>query len=161
AAPRLLVLIGSGEMRPQMARVHRSVIAKLTSAGGGGPVRAALLDTPYGFQENAGSLSDDALDFFGRRLGVDGHLASLPRADEDAVSRETAYARIREADFVFSGPGSPSYALAQWSATEVPTLFADKLMSGGALVMASAAALTLGRFTAPIYEIFKAGEDPR
>lgn len=145
-----------------MARVHRSVIARLTDARGtAGPIRAALLDTPYGFQENADALSDEALDFFGRRLGLDASLASLRRADADAVSRETAYARVREADFVFSGPGSPSYALAQWSATEVPTLLAEKLLTGGALVVASAAALTLGRFTAPIYEIFKAGEDPR
>jgi cyanophycinase-like exopeptidase len=155
------VIIGSGEMRPQMARVHRAVIARLAAARRGGQVRAAILDTPYGFQENADSLGADALDFFGRRLGMDASLASLRRADEDAVVKETAYARIREADFVFSGPGSPSYALGHWSATEVPTLFADKLLSGGALVVASAAALTLGRVTAPIYEIFKAGEDPR
>lgn len=160
--PRILVLIGSGEMAPQMARVHRSVIARLASARErGSPVRAAVLDTPYGFQENADALSSDALDFFGRRLGLDAGVASLRRADGDAVSRETAYARVREADFVFSGPGSPSYALSQWASTELPTLFADKLLSGGALVMASAAALTLGRLTAPIYEIYKAGEDPR
>ena len=43
----------------------------------------------------------------------------------------------------------------------MPTLFADKLLTGGALVVASAAALTLGRLTVPIYEIYKAGEDPR
>ena len=162
ALPRLLVIIGSGEMAPQMARVHRSIISRLAAARGKGTaVRAAVLDTPYGFQENAEALSAEALDFFGRRLALDVSIASLLRADADAVSREVAYARIRGADFVFSGPGSPSYALAQWSATEVPTLFADKLLNGGALVVASAAALTLGRFTAPIYEIYKAGEDPR
>jgi hypothetical protein len=161
--PRILVLIGSGEMAPQMARVHRSVIAKLHNAGAErkGPVRAAVLDTPYGFQENADALSADAIDFFGRRLGMDARLATLRRADLDAVQREMAYAVVRDADFVFSGPGSPSYALGQWSATEMPTLFADKLITGGALDMASAAALTLGRFTAPIYEIYKAGDDPR
>jgi hypothetical protein len=160
--PRLLVIIGSGEMRPQMARVHRSVVARLADARGTTePIRAAVLDTPYGFQENADALNDEALDFFGRRLGLDASIASIPRADGDPVAREAAYARVRDADFVFSGPGSPSYALGQWSATEVPTLFAEKLLDGGALVMASAAALTLGRFTAPIYEIYKAGEDPR
>ncbi len=160
--PRLLVIIGSGEMATQMARVHRSVISRLAMARQTGvPVRAAVIDTPYGFQENAPALSAEALDFFGRRMGLDVILASLLRADTDAVSRETAYARVRDADFVFSGPGSPSYALSQWSATEMPTLFADKLLKGGALIMASAAALTLGRLTAPIYEIFKAGEDPR
>ena len=124
--PRLLVIIGSGEMAAQMARVHRYVIGRLAAARDNGTaVRAAVIDTPYGFQENADALSADALDFFGRRLGMDAGLATLRRADADVVARETAYARVREADFVFSGPGSPTYALAQWSATEMPTLFAD------------------------------------
>jgi cyanophycinase-like exopeptidase len=158
----MLVLIGSGEMRPQMARVHRSVMSRLAvERAPGEAVRAAVVDTPYGFQENAATLSEEALDFFGRRLGMDAQLAALPRGDLEPVAREKAYATIRASDFVFSGPGSPSYALGQWTATDIPTLFVDKLLNGGALVMASAAALTLGRLTAPIYEIYKAGEDPR
>jgi hypothetical protein len=160
--PRFLVLIGSGEMAAQMARVHRQVIGRIAATlEPHERVAAAIIDTPYGFQENAESLSAEALDFFGRRMGLEANLASLLRADADAVVRENAYARVREAQFVFSGPGSPSYALTQWSATELPSLFADKLLNGGALVFASAAALTLGRFTAPIYEIYKAGDEPR
>jgi cyanophycinase-like exopeptidase len=158
--PRVLVLIGSGEMAPQMGRVHRSVISALSAGSASGAVTAAVIDTPYGFQENAAAISADALDYFGRRLGLVATLASLPRADVDILVREQAYASLRAADLVFSGPGSPSYALSQWSSTEIPTIFADKLLSGGALVLASAAALTVGRFSAPIYEMYKAGEDP-
>jgi len=159
--PRLLVIIGSGEMATQMRRVQRSVIDTLAAAHDAPrPVRGTVVDTPYGFQENAAALSADALDFFGRRLGLDTTLAAMPRSDGDVLAREVAYARIREAEFVFSGPGSPTYALSQWSRSEIPTLFADKLVTGGALVVASAAALTLGRLTAPVYEIYKAGEDP-
>ena len=159
--PRLLVIIGSGEMAPQMGRVQRSVISALAAAHDvPRPVRGTVVDTPYGFQENADALSAEALDFFGRRLGLDMTLAAMPRSDGDLLTREAAYARIREAEFVFSGPGSPSYALSQWSQSEIPTLFAEKLIDGGALVVASAAALTLGRLTAPVYEIYKAGEDP-
>lgn len=159
--PRLLVIIGSGEMAPQMGRVQRSVISALAAAHDvPRPVRGTVVDTPYGFQENADALSAEALDFFGRRLGLDVTLAAMPRSDGDLLTREAAYARIREAEFVFSGPGSPSYALSQWSQSEIPTLFAEKLIDGGALVVASAAALTLGRLTAPVYEIYKAGEDP-
>ena len=159
--PRLLVIIGSGEMAPQMRRVHRSVIDTLAAAHDAPrPVRGTVVDTPYGFQENAAALSADALDFFSRRLGLDTTIAGMPRSDGDVLSREAAYARIREAEFVFSGPGSPTYALSHWSQSEIPTLFADKLVTGGALVVASAAALTLGRLTAPVYEIYKAGKDP-
>src|SRR5213079_2195859 len=53
----------------------------------------------------------------------------------------------------------PSYALRQWQCTRVPELLADKLREGGAVVFASAAALTLGRLTVPVYEIYKVGGD--
>jgi cyanophycinase-like exopeptidase len=181
AEPRLLVIIGSGEMTPRMARVQRAIAARLVdgdgrAAGdvgrvaGDGPaaaaeaghrrVRAAVIDTPYGFQSNADALSAAALDFFSRRLGLDTEIASYRRADGDALTRETALARIRAADFVFSGPGSPSYALRQWSGSGIPQLLVDKLATRGAISFASAAALTLGRFSVPVYEIYKAGADP-
>jgi hypothetical protein len=146
-------------MAPQMARVHRTVI-KALRASPTSPVPAAVIDTPFGFQENADSLSMELLDFFGRRLGLDVALASMRRSDSDILAREQAYATIREAAFVFSGPGSPSYAAAQWSASEVPTLLAEKLVGGGAVVLASAAAATFGRLTVPVYEIYKGGADP-
>ena len=57
AAARFLVLIGSGELAPQMARVHRAVIKALRESSTGGKVQAAVIDTPFGFQENADALS--------------------------------------------------------------------------------------------------------
>lgn len=159
--PRILVLIGSGETAAQMARVHRWVITRLARAAGQGvQLRAAVIDTPYGFQENADSLSAELVDFFRRRLGLDASLASLRRVDGDAIARESAYEVVRDAQFVFAGPGSPSYALKQWAASDMPQIFADKLEIGGAVVLASAAALTIGAFTPPIYEIYRVGEDP-
>ena len=161
---RILVLIGSGELAPPMAKVHREVMRMLAGEGTGvrrrPALQAAIVDTPYGFQSNADALSAELVGFFGGRLGLHATLASLRRSDGDLVGRETALARIREADFVFSGPGSPSYAVRHWAGGPVPQLFADKLLGGGALVMASAAAATLGRLTMPVYEIYKSGEDP-
>ena len=159
--PRELVLIGSGEMGPRMARVERGVIARLAAARGVEPsaIRVAVIDTPYAFQANAEALSEAALDYFSRRLNVTAEIAAYRRAD-DPLSRERSVAAIRDADLVFSGPGSPSYALRHWSGGSFAELLAAKLNTGGALVAASAAALTLGRFTAPIYEMYKAGLDP-
>jgi hypothetical protein len=37
----------------------------------------------------------------------------------------------------------------------------ERLRFGGAITFASAAALTLGAFSAPVYEIYKVGEEPR
>lgn len=158
--PRLLVLIGSGEMAAPMTRGHRQIADRLAGEGRrAGAVRATVIDTPYGFQSNADALTAGLIDFFGRRVGMATTLASFRHSD-DELAAATAFARIREADFVFAGPGSPSYALRQWSGTPIADLFSNKLREGGALVLASAAALTVGRLTVPVYEIYKAGEDP-
>ena len=157
ALPRILTIMGSGETTPTMARAHRAVLDRL----GERPVQAVLLDTPYGFQENAGDISDRALDYFRDTVGNPFTIATFRSAEVDPLVRATALAHIRSARLVFAGPGSPSYALRQWQGTEVPRLLAEKLAGGGAVTMASAAALTLGRFTIPVYEIYKAGEAPR
>jgi hypothetical protein len=157
AVPRILTIMGSGETTPTMARVHRLVLDRL----GERPVPAVVLDTPYGFQENAEEITDRAVDYFRTTVGAPFSIASFRSADADAFIRETALVRIRDARLVFTGPGSPSYALRQWSGSEIPRLLADKLARGGAVTMASAAALTLGRYTIPVYEIYKVGEAPR
>jgi hypothetical protein len=155
--PRILTIMGSGETTPTMARAHRAIIDRL----GERPVPAVLLDTPYGFQENAADISDRALEYFRTTVGSPFTLASFLSPDVDPLTRETAFVRIREARYVFAGPGSPTYALRVWAGTEVPRLLAAKLETGGAVTMASAAALTLGRLTIPVYEIYKVGEAPR
>jgi cyanophycinase-like exopeptidase len=154
--PRILTIMGSGETTPTMTRVHRAVLDRL----GERPVPAVVIDTPYGFQENADDITERTLDYFRTSVGAPFAVASFRSADADALARETAVTRIREARLVFAGPGSPSYALRQWSGSEIPRLLARKLEGGGAVTMASAAALTLGRFTIPVYEIYKVGEAP-
>ena len=156
--PRILAIMGSGETAPTMAKVHRLLLARL----GPPPVAAALLDTPYGFQENAGEITTRALEYFRENVGYPMQVAPFRGGDGDPLERATSVARLREARYVFAGPGSPSYALRQWMGTEIPDLLADKLMRGGSIVtFASAAALTLGRWTVPVYEIYKVGEVPR
>jgi len=157
ALPRILTIMGSGETTPTMARVHRAVLDRL----GERPVPAVILDTPYGFQENAEDITDRTVDYFRTTVGAPFSVASFRSADADALTRETALVRIRDARLVFTGPGSPSYALRQWAGSEIPRLLADKMARGGAVTMASAAALTLGRYTIPVYEIYKVGEAPR
>ncbi len=154
--PRVLAIMGSGETAPTMARVHRMLFGRL----GRSPVPAVLLDTPYGFQENADEITARALDYFRENVGNPMLPASFRRADADPLQHATAVARAREAQYLFAGPGSPSYALAQWRGSEVPSIVADKLRLGGIVVFASAAALTLGSHTVPVYEIYKVGEAP-
>jgi hypothetical protein len=70
-----------------------------------------------------------------------------------------AIAAIRESKWVFAGPGSPSYALSVWQETGLASHL-DEVVTSGALVLASAAALTAGAYTIPVYEIYKVGQDP-
>jgi len=154
--PRILAIMGSGETAPTMAKVHRALFERL----GEGPVPAVILDTPYGFQENADELSARTVRFFEDSVGRTVSVATYRRRDVDPVTTSTAVARIREARYLMAGPGSPSYALRQWADGPITVALADRLDAGGILTMASAAALTLGAVTIPVYEIYKVGADP-
>jgi hypothetical protein len=91
-----------------MARVHRLLVERL----GAPPVDAVLLDSPYGFQENADEISLRTVGYF-RNLQIPLDVASWPAAD-DVLRRERALVRVKDADYVFAGPGSPTYALRVW-----------------------------------------------
>jgi cyanophycinase-like exopeptidase len=150
---RVLTIMGSGETAPTMVKVHRMLLERV-----GAP--AVLLDTPYGFQENADDISARAQQYFAQSVGHPIAVASFPTADVDAVTHDRAMARVAAAAYVFAGPGSPTYALRQWVGTPLPGLLATKLREAGGVTFASAAALTLGIATVPVYEIYKAGETP-
>ncbi len=156
SGPRILAIMGSGETAPTMAKVHRALFERL----GPEAVPAVILDTPYGFQENADELSARTVRFFAESVGREVGVAVYRSRDVDALTAATAIARIREARYVMAGPGSPSYALRQWVDGPVPAALADRVRDGGILTMASAAALTLGAVTIPVYEIYKVGADP-
>ena len=155
--PRLLTIMGSGETAPTMIKTHRRL---MDAVGVTGPTDAVLLDTPYGFQENADDISAKAVEYFRASVGRPVSVASWRRG-EDPVERERALAAIADASYVFAGPGSPTYALRQWEGTALRQLLVDKLHSGGAVTFASAAALTLGVAAVPVYEIYKVGATPQ
>lgn len=155
-SPRTIAIMGSGETAPTMIKPHRELISRL-----GSEARAVLLDTPYGFQENAVELAQRAVEYFrqsvGHPLEVAGLATLVPDGVVDDVTIEQGLNRLRSADYIFAGPGSPTYALAQWSRSAVPDIIASKIANGGIVTFSSAAALTLGRFTVPVYEIYKVG----
>ena len=157
--PRILTIMGSGETAPTMVSTHRSLTALLPK-----PVKAVLLDTPYGFQENAPELATRAVEYFRNSVNVDIAVAGLVRLHDthiaaDTVQIERGLRAISDATYIFAGPGSPTYALRQWSGSNVASSIIDKLMNGGIVTFASAAALTLGKVTVPVYEVYKVGQD--
>jgi hypothetical protein len=139
-----------------MVKVHRAVVERL----GPGPVHGVLLDTPFGFQTNAPDIAARAVEYFRHSVGATQEVGRRRSAtDLDPPGGDAVIARIAAAPFVFSGPGSPTYALRQWRGTLVPAVLAEKLALGGAVTFASAAALTLGAVAVPVYEVYKVGEE--
>ncbi|MBV8195502.1 MAG: hypothetical protein JOY80_08230 [Candidatus Dormibacteraeota bacterium] len=156
--PRILCIMGSGETAPTMTSVHQSLLNRL----GPPPVPAVLLDTPFGFQENADDICTRTAAYFRDNVGFPIEVATFrDREHASALEYETMLARIAGARYVFAGPGSPTYALRQWRDTKVPQTLSQKLREGGCVTFASAAAVGLGAFALSVYEVYKVGEPPR
>lgn len=149
-----LVLMGSGETAPSMVATHRRSLRKA------GVDSVTIVDTPYGFQENADELTERIGSYFATSLGTDVDVASLRTNGADPVAVERFLAAVSRAGYLFSGPGSPTYALGVWRPIELGKVLRRRLASGATVVMASAAALTVGAKTIPVYEIYKVGHDP-
>jgi hypothetical protein len=148
----VLALLGSGEIAPSMTKVHRQLLKRVD------PVRAVSLDTAYGFQANVPQMTEKIVDYFATSLRVPIeplHFTLFEGSSE--VERAAFRQDVRAANYVFAGPGSPSYALHQWAPLGLAEDLRGTLQAGGVLCFASAAALTLGYVTVPVYEIYKVG----
>ncbi len=148
-----LVIMGSGETAPTMVEVHKTIMR----AAGDGP--ALLLDTPYGFQENAEDITTRAVGYFARNVQRSVTPLRWRRALA-GVELDQVVAAVRAAATVFAGPGSPTYALRVWNSSGLAEALVAVVRRGGTVTFASAAALTLGVSAIPVYEIYKCGAEP-
>lgn len=149
-----IALMGSGELSTTMVETHKTLLSRSRAPG-----KALFLDTPAGFQDNVDLISRRAVEFFERQVGQSMEVASFRFAETVTSSEaEKVYRLLSEAGFVLIGPGSPTYAVRQLKETPIPTLLVSMVTKGGCLVAASAAALTVGSHTLPVYEIYKVGE---
>jgi len=156
ATPGLLTLVGAGELMPAMSSMHREALSRLAGAP-----RPVLLDTTAGYESNIDAIVSKAVEYYALRLQSELKVASYRHAGRaTATDTARAIAEVRAANFVFAGPGSPTYALSQWRGSPMWEALVDEFIGGTHLLFASAASITLGRYSLPVYEIFKAGRDP-
>ncbi|HXF52328.1 MAG TPA: hypothetical protein VNM43_11675 [Dehalococcoidia bacterium] len=154
--PGVVTFIGSGELAPSMSRVHRRVLARVPR-----PVRAVFVDTPAGFEPNVDDIGGKALAYLRDRLGVACSVCPYRGpGDPPAATLRQGLRRLERANYIFAGPGSPTYAVRAWRGSPVFEAMARRLDEGASLVFASAAAIAVGAVSLPVYEIFKAGADP-
>jgi hypothetical protein len=152
----VVTLLGAGELMAATSKIHRASLAMTQ-----GSPRPVFIDTPAGFESNIQTIVRKAVDFYRHNLQLDLRVASFRHAGR-ATPGETAaaVAAIRDANFIFAGPGSPSYAIHQWRGSPVLQALIEQYESHAHLFFASAASITLGRYSLPVYEIYKAGQDP-
>jgi cyanophycinase-like exopeptidase len=154
--PGTITLIGSGELAESMAKTHRLLMARLNE-----PVRAVFVDTPAGFEVNIDEISAKAVDYFRQRFATPLTVASFKCASEATpADTEDAVRKLLRANYIFAGPGSPTYAVRNWRDTPVWQALVRQLQEGAQFVLASAAAIAISHLALPVYEIYKAGEDP-
>ena len=153
---RAIVVMGSGETSPTMVTPHQRMISDLKTTKN--PV-LNVLDTPFGFQENAEVLTSKLSEYFETSVGYPVGVISLGNTHVSSAELAKAVNAVRDSDWLFAGPGSPSYALKVWQELGIAPHF-NEVLSRGTLVFASAAALTVGSHTIPVYEMYKVGQDP-
>ena len=151
-----IVVMGSGETSPTMVTPHQRMISDLKTTKNS---LLNVLDTPFGFQENAEVLTSKLSEYFEISVGHPVGVISLRNTHISSAELAKAVNAIRDSDWLFAGPGSPSYALKVWQELGITPHF-NEVLSRGTLVFASAAALTVGSHTIPVYEMYKVGQDP-
>lgn len=149
-----IALIGSGELTPSMVEVHKFLLSAQP------PTKTAyFLDTPAGFQPNADDISSKAQEYFQKHVQHQVEVASFKSAAQySPYDLQLLVKRLENAGYLLVGPGSPTYMLKQLAESVLLESFKKIVLSGGCLAIASAAALTAGTQTLPVYEIYKVGE---
>lgn len=149
-----ITLMGSGELTASMVEIHKMLIAALPDKA-----KITFLDTPAGFQPNADFIAAGAVDYFKNHvlqpMGIVSYKSHESISEVDAA---LALQRLRESHYVLMGPGSPTYTIDQLRPTTIPAILEERIRAGCCLTAASAAALTMGRYTLPVYEIYKVGQ---
>lgn len=156
--PGLVVLFGSGETAPSSGKTHEFVAQTLPPSP-----RIAILETPAGFEPNSDRVAGKIGDYLTRRLqNYSPRVEVLPARkkgtpfspDDEAIVRP-----ILQADWLFLGPGSPTYAARQLHNSLAFHMLMARHRLGATLMLASSATLAFSAHTMPVYEIYKVGQD--
>ena len=157
--PGIVALFGSGETSPFGGGIYE-MLARRHSM----PLPVSVLETPAGFELNSAQVAGRVADFIQVRLQN-----YLPQVEVIPARRKgSAYspddpaiaAPLLRSDFIFLGPGSPTYAVRQLQDSLTWHFLQARHRLGATVVFASAATVAAGAMALPVYEIYKVGEDP-
>ncbi len=156
--PGPIILFGSGETSASGQKIFDAVLQDLRLSP-----KVALLETPAGFELNSAQVIGRVAEFFEHRLqNFHPQITIVParaRGTDFSTDDPIITAPLLQADLIFMGPGSPTYAVRQLkdSVAWYNTLARHRL--GAAIALASAAVIAVSNQALPVYEIYKVGED--
>jgi hypothetical protein len=156
--PGPIVLFGSGETSPSGRKIFDSLLGNLPESP-----RVTLVETPAGFELNSTQVIGRVGDFINFRLQnyrprisyVPARMRGTPYSPDNPEIIEPLY----QADMIFMGPGSPTYAVRQLKDSLAWYAMLARHRLGAAIALASAAVIAVSAYTLPVYEIYKVGED--
>jgi len=151
-----IVLFGSGEISPFGRKVHQEVFEKI----GKDKINLAIITTPAGFQPNVKIVYEEIAQFFQDRLqNFHPKIKIIYANNLNQANDPFLVDQINQSDYIFTGPGSPTYASRHLAGSLLLKRIKEKVSSGSSLSLASAATIAFSGFTLPVYEIYKVGVD--
>jgi cyanophycinase-like exopeptidase len=156
--PGKIVLIGAGETSPRMQNTYSWLLKQVAM-----PIRIAIVETPAGFEPNSDYVAGQVVQYLEKRLqNFHPQIKIVParkRGSDFSPDNPALLTPLYDADVIFIGPGSPTYAVRQLQDSLVWHTMRARQRLGATLIFASAAVLAVGAWTLPVYEIYKVGED--
>lgn len=156
--PGPVVLFGSGETSPSGRKIFDAILKKLPPTP-----RLALLETPAGFELNSDRVIGRIAAFIKERLqNYHPEIDVIParkRGTRFSPDDEGIVSPLLEADMIFMGPGSPTYAVRQLEGSLAWNYLLARHQLGATIALASSAVVAISAFSLPVYEIYKVGED--
>ncbi len=156
--PGIISVLGGGAAIPASGKSHEYLAQRLPESP-----RISVLETPAGFELNCDVVAEKLASFMRKRLqNYAPQIDTLP-----ARKRGTAFCPddpaivepLLRADEIVLGPGSPTYCARQLAGSLATDYIRAQQWQGGALLLSSSSTLAFGRFTMPVYEIYKVGEE--
>jgi hypothetical protein len=153
--PGPIVLFGSGEAAPAARRAHAAALERLPA-----PIRAAILETPAGFEPNSPRVANRLADYLRHRFQVEARvIPARKRGIHESPDEPSVVAPLLTSNYIMLGPGSPTYTVRQLDKSLAWQIVLARHRLGAALVLASAAAIATSAYALPVYEIYKVGHD--
>jgi hypothetical protein len=153
-----IAFLGSGETSLAGGRIFESLAHLIPD-----PLRVAVMETTAGFELNSFQVAGRVADFLQTRLQnykptID-VIPARKKGTDFSPDNPEILKPLLSANFIFMGPGSPSYAVRQLKDTLAWDIIRARHRLGATLIFASAATISIGAWALPVYEVYKVGED--